>query len=114
NGRRPAETTPGRSMDRVTDSQVPTVEAVRTALGGVLDPEIHRPITDLGMVKDIQVQPDGLVEVTVYLTIAACPLRDRITGDVTAAESRVPGVNEVRVALDVMSEQQRVELRRTL
>src|SRR2546430_11128943 len=98
-------------MDHVTTL---TVEAVRTALARVLDPEIHRPITDLGMVKDIQLQPDGRVEVGVYLTIAACPLRDRITTDVTAAVSAVPGVTEVRVALDVMSDQQRADLRRSL
>jgi ATP-binding protein involved in chromosome partitioning len=101
-------------MDRVTDSQAPTVEGVRSALAGVLDPEIHRPITDLGMVKDVRVQPDGRVEVAVYLTIAACPLRDRITTDVTTAVSAVPGVTGVRVELDVMSDQQRAELRKSL
>jgi ATP-binding protein involved in chromosome partitioning len=101
-------------MDRVTNSQAPTVEAVRTALAGVLDPEIHRPITDLGMVKDVRVQPDGRVEVAVYLTIAACPLRDRITTDVTTAVAAVAGVSSVRVELDVMSDQQRADLRKNL
>jgi ATP-binding protein involved in chromosome partitioning len=101
-------------MDRVTNSQAPTVEAVRTALAGVLDPEIHRPITDLGMVKDVRVQPDGRVEVAVYLTIAACPLRDRITTDVTTAVAAVAGVSGVRVELDVMSDQQRADLRKNL
>jgi ATP-binding protein involved in chromosome partitioning len=97
----------------VTDTQT-SVEAVRAALSGVRDPEIQRPITDLGMVKDVRVQPDGSVDVAVYLTIAACPLRDRITTDVTAAVSAVPGVTAVRVELDVMSDQQRLELRKAL
>jgi ATP-binding protein involved in chromosome partitioning len=80
----------------------------------VLDPEINKPITDLGMVKDIRVGADGSVDVGVYLTIAACPLRDRITRDVTAAVSALPGVRAVRVELDVMSDEQRLELRKSL
>jgi ATP-binding protein involved in chromosome partitioning len=103
-----------RSMDCVTTSQAPSIDTVRTALSGVHDPEIHRPITDLGMVKDIQVQPDGRVDVGIYLTVAACPLRDRITSDVTTAVSAVPGVTGVRVGLDVMNDEQRKVLRRSL
>ncbi|MGP7998084.1 MAG: Mrp/NBP35 family ATP-binding protein [Streptosporangiaceae bacterium] len=88
----------------------PTAEQVTQALGTVQDPEIHRPITELGMVKGIDVDPAGLVRVDIYLTVAGCPLRDRITQDVTAAVTRLPGVSGVRVELDVMSEQQRQEL----
>src|SRR6516164_11534130 len=88
----------------------PTAEQVTTALAGVLDPEIRRPITDLGMVKSVDVGPDGKVRVEVYLTVAACPLRDTITNDVTAAVAAVPGVSGVAVHLDVMSDEQRREL----
>ena len=94
--------------------QVPSTEAVRTALAGVQDPEIHRPITDLGMVKDVTVHPDGRVDVAVYLTVAGCPLRDKITRDVTAAVSALPGVTSVDVELDVMSDAQRTALRKSL
>ncbi|MBM7772060.1 ATP-binding protein involved in chromosome partitioning [Actinokineospora baliensis] len=97
-----------------TTQQVPEVEAVRKALAGVQDPEIHRPITDLGMVKDIAVHPDGRVEVAVYLTVAGCPLRDKITKDVTAAVAALPGVASVAVELDVMDDAQRTALRKTL
>ncbi|PPK70128.1 Mrp/NBP35 family ATP-binding protein [Actinokineospora auranticolor] len=97
-----------------TTEQVPGVEAVRKALAGVQDPEIHKPITDLGMVKDIAVHPDGLVEVAVYLTVAGCPLRDKITRDVTAAVAALPGVRTVTVTLDVMNDEQRTTLRKTL
>jgi ATP-binding protein involved in chromosome partitioning len=93
---------------------IPTVEAVRKALAGVQDPEIHRPITDLGMVKDVTVHPDGLVDVGVYLTVAGCPLRDKITRDVTEAVSALEGVREVRVALDVMNDEQRTAMRKSL
>ncbi|MQA10438.1 MAG: P-loop NTPase [Pseudonocardiaceae bacterium] len=96
------------------DQQVPSADAVRTALAGVEDPEIHKPITELGMVKDISVGADGHVKVEVYLTIAGCPLREKITSDVTEAVTALDGVREVSVELDVMSEEQRAELRRSL
>ncbi|MCX5425538.1 Mrp/NBP35 family ATP-binding protein [Streptomyces sp. NBC_00078] len=92
----------------------PTVEAVRQALDGVLDPEIQRPVTDLGMVKEITVGTDRTVTVGIYLTVSGCPLRERITADTTAAVSALPGVGAVRVELDVMSDEQRTELRRSL
>ncbi|MDR0345673.1 MAG: Mrp/NBP35 family ATP-binding protein [Nocardiopsaceae bacterium] len=92
----------------------PSAEQVTTALSSVLDPEIHRPITDLGMVKNVEVAGDGAVLVEVYLTIAGCPLRDTITRDVTAAVSKLPGVSQVKVDLDVMSEEQRKELQTKL
>jgi ATP-binding protein involved in chromosome partitioning len=97
-----------------TTDQGPSVAQVRAALATVQDPEIHRPITDLGMVKDVSVQPDGTVDVAIYLTVAGCPLREKITADTTAAVSAVPGVREVRVTLDVMNDQQRTDLRKSL
>jgi len=88
----------------------PSTEQVTRALDGVADPEIHRPITDLGMVKNVDVRPDGTVRVDVWLTVAGCPLRDTITRDVTAAVARLGGVTRVQVELDVMSEEQRKAL----
>jgi len=92
----------------------PSAEQVTKALDGVQDPEIHRPITDLGMVKNVDVAADGAVLVEVYLTVAACPLRDTIVRDVTAAVGKLPGVRSVRVELDVMSEEQRKALQTSL
>jgi ATP-binding protein involved in chromosome partitioning len=80
------------------------------ALDGVKDPEIHRPITDLGMVKNTEIRPDGTVRVDVWLTVAGCPLRDTITRDVSAAVGGLKGVTGVQVELDVMSEEQRKTL----
>jgi ATP-binding protein involved in chromosome partitioning len=85
----------------------PTVEQVTKALGGVLDPEIRRPITELGMVKNVEIGPDAAVRVEVWLTVAGCPMRDTITREVTAAVTKLPGVASVRVDLDVMSDEQR-------
>ena len=97
-----------------TTEAAPSVDAVRSALDGVDDPEIHRPITELGMVKDVTVSPDGSVDVAVWLTVAGCPMRETITSRVTEAVSGVPGVRTVRVELDVMSDTQRTALRRRL
>jgi ATP-binding protein involved in chromosome partitioning len=85
----------------------PTTEQVNEALSRVNDPEIHRPITELGMVKGVEVSPDGAVQVDVWLTVAGCPMRETITREVTAAVSKLPGVTGVQVGLDVMSEEQR-------
>jgi ATP-binding protein involved in chromosome partitioning len=93
---------------------LPTVDEVQTALAGVNDPEIKRPITELGMVKSVDVADDGRVTVEVYLTVAGCPMKDTITREVTAAVGRLDGVADVSVALDVMSEEQRKELQTTL
>src|SRR5215831_16019849 len=91
-----------------------TIDQVTEALAGVSDPEIRRPITELGMVKNVDVAADGTVRVEVWLTVAGCPLRDTITRDVTAAVSKLPGVSRVRVGLDVMSEEQRRSLQTNL
>lgn len=92
----------------------PTVEQVNSELKTVQDPEIHRPITDLGMVKDVDIAADGVVRVSVYLTVSGCPMKDTIKRDVSAAVSRLPGVSGVEVDLDVMSDEQRQELQRKL
>ncbi|MBO0849454.1 MAG: Mrp/NBP35 family ATP-binding protein [Pseudonocardia sp.] len=89
-------------------------DAVRAALARVQDPEIHRPITDLGMVKDVSIADDGTVAVAVYLTVAGCPMRETITQRVRSAVGEVPGVRAIEVELDVMSDEQRAELRRSL
>ncbi|MCG2800190.1 MAG: Mrp/NBP35 family ATP-binding protein [Cellulomonas sp.] len=89
------------------------LDDVRTALTGVLDPEIHRPITELGMLRSVE-ETDGLVVVGVDLTVAGCPLKDTLTHDVTAAVTAVAGVREVRVDLGVMNAEQRTALRTQL
>jgi ATP-binding protein involved in chromosome partitioning len=92
----------------------PLVAQIRAALHRVDDPEIRRPITDLGMVDDIEVDVAGRVRVRILLTVAGCPLRDTLNRDVTAAVLAVPGVSAVNVELDVMSDEQRAALRELL
>ncbi len=90
------------------------VSAVRTALSGVIDPEIRRPITDLGMVESVSVDDSGVAAVTVLLTIAGCPLSNTIESDVTTAVSAVEGVSGVQVTLGTMSDEQRAALKKQL
>ncbi len=92
----------------------PTLEdAIQTALATVDDPEIHRPITELGMVKGFTVS-DGRVNVELLLTVAGCPLRDKLNNDITAAVTKIPGISSVTIDFGVMSEEQRKALQTTL
>ncbi|GIF70660.1 Mrp/NBP35 family ATP-binding protein [Asanoa siamensis] len=89
-------------------------EAVQAALATVDDPEIRRPITDLGMVKSFTIDEDGLVRVELLLTVAGCPLRDKLNNDITSAVSAVPGVSGVVIDFGVMSTEQRQDLQTRL
>ena len=88
--------------------------AVHSALAQVIDPEIRRPITELGMVESVAADENGVVAVTVLLTIAGCPLANTIEADVNQAVAAVPGVTEVRLTLGTMSDEQRAELKKQL
>src|SRR5690606_17766129 len=88
--------------------------AVRAALAKVIDPELRKPITELGMVKSVTVGSDSAVHVDVYLTTSACPKKTEIADAVRAAVTDVPGTGAVTVGLDVMDDEQRAELRKKL
>ncbi|KUM37423.1 Mrp/NBP35 family ATP-binding protein [Arthrobacter sp. EPSL27] len=89
-------------------------EAIHRALGEVIDPELRRPITELGMLRDFSVDTDGHVTVEVLLTVAACPMRGVISSDVKAALAPIRGVSKVSVVLDVMTTEQRTALKEQL
>ena len=88
-------------------STPPTPDDVRNVLNGVLDPELHASIVELGMVHDVAVDPDGDVLVKVPLTTAGCPLRGQIGTDVRSKVAGLPGVREVRVEYDEMTQAER-------
>jgi len=92
----------------------PTLEdAIQAALATVDDPEIRRPITDLGMVKGFTVANEQ-VKVELLLTVAGCPLRDKLTSDITAALTKIPGITSVSIDFGVMTDEQRKALQTTL
>lgn len=92
----------------------PSEPALLAALATVVDPELRRPITELGMVESVEALDGGRVRAVVRLTIAGCPLRETITKDATEALMKVDGVTDVSVDLTVMTAQQRVELKERL
>jgi ATP-binding protein involved in chromosome partitioning len=91
---------------RLMEVHVVNEQSVREALRDVLDPEIGKPIEDLGMLKGIEVDGSN-VRVFVLLTIPGCPLKDRIERDVTAAVLPIEGVQTVEVVLGEMTGEQR-------
>lgn len=90
-------------------SATATEQAVWRALDGVRDPEILRPITDLGMVRGVTVDDSGIASVGISLTIAGCPAAQRIEADTRAATLSAPGVTGAHIDVDVMSPAARAE-----
>ncbi|MCB1274190.1 MAG: Mrp/NBP35 family ATP-binding protein [Leucobacter sp.] len=82
-------------------------DAVRVALGRVNDPEVLRPITDLGMVDGIEVDADGVANVHLKLTIAGCPAARRIEADAQAAAESAEGITAARIDVGVMTPAER-------
>jgi len=93
---------------------VPSQDILLAALSKVIDPEIRKPVTELGMVESVEVDESGLAAVTILLTVSGCPLKETLTNDTTAALLTVDGVSNVKVTLGVMSDEQRAVLRTNL
>lgn len=89
-------------------------DAVMAALATVNDPEIHRPITELGMVDSVEIDENNIVRVKILLTIHGCPLQATIDHDVRAALQQVEGVNGLELEMGVMSDEQRAEMKKSL
>jgi ATP-binding protein involved in chromosome partitioning len=89
----------------VTEAQI--LEALRP----VQDPELHRSIVDLDMVREIRIERGGRVSVLIALTVAGCPLRAEITSRVTAAVQPLDGVKSVTVDMTVMTDEERAALK---
>jgi ATP-binding protein involved in chromosome partitioning len=87
----------------------PTRDAILAALAGVIDPELRRPVTELDMVRDIEVN-DGIVSLTIVLTIVGCPLRDSFEKQVEQVFEDVPGVRGFVLSFGVMTPEERSAL----
>lgn len=93
----------------MTATPTPTTEQIYDALAKVMDPEIGMPITELGMVKDVEIN-GGDVTVHVLLTVAGCPMKDRINRDISQAIQQVEGVTSLRVGMSAMNDEQRAKV----
>jgi ATP-binding protein involved in chromosome partitioning len=96
------------------DHMIPTTDQVRDSLRAVIDPELRRDIVELEMVRSIDVHPNGVVDVTVSLTTAGCPIRDHFQNGVSQAVRGLEGVTGVNISFDVLSEQEKSSLSRKL
>ena len=88
----------------------PDRDAILKALEQVIDPELRRPVTELEMVRDVLVEDDGRVSVTIALTVAGCPLRSSFEEQVGRFVGEVPDVTAVRLGFDVMTPQEKTAL----
>jgi ATP-binding protein involved in chromosome partitioning len=91
----------------------PLVDQIQSALSKVSDPELHRSITELGMVESVLVQGSKAI-VQILLTISGCPMRDRLDRDVRAAVSSVDGISSVDLTFGAMSEEQRSNVKKIM
>ena len=93
---------------------MPTDTEIRKALERVNDPELHKSIVELGMVRSIDIGDAGEVSITVSLTTAGCPIRNHFVEAVTREAQTVPGVTSVDVAFDVLSDTEKAALQKSL
>ncbi|MEL4504255.1 Mrp/NBP35 family ATP-binding protein [Luteococcus sp. H138] len=98
----------------MSDVENPLLGQIRAALHTVDDPEIHRPITELGMVDDVTIDDAGHALVKILLTVSGCPLKVTLQTEVTKAVMAVDGVSSVEVQLGVMNDEQRAALKQVL
>ncbi len=91
-----------------------TKEQVLKALQSVIDPELRRSIVELEMVRSIDISENGVVDVTVSLTTAGCPIRGHFQTSVAQAVSALEGVTHVNVYFDVLSDSEKAALQQKL
>jgi ATP-binding protein involved in chromosome partitioning len=90
-----------------------TLELVNAALATVQDPELHRALPELGMVKSAEVK-GGIAVLEILLTISGCPMKDRLQRDIEAAVGSVEGISGVEITFGVMDEEQRANIKKLL
>jgi ATP-binding protein involved in chromosome partitioning len=90
-----------------------TVELINTALGTVIDPELHKPLPELGMVESVDFT-DGVAKIGILLTIVGCPMKDRLHSDITKSLANISEVKNVEINFGVMNEEQRNSVKKLI
>ena len=90
-----------------------TNDLIRKALGNVIDPELHKPLPDLGMVESVDFSA-GVAKIGILLTIVGCPMKDRLKADITKALSEIEEVKSIEVIFGVMNEEQRNNVKKLI
>ena len=88
-------------------------ERIHQALQGVSDPELHRPLPELGMVKSVEFKK-GIAQITILLTISGCPMRDRLEKDISDALEPIAEVTSLDLIFGVMNDEERNNVKRLL
>jgi ATP-binding protein involved in chromosome partitioning len=89
------------------------IDQINSELSKVNDPELHKPVTELGMVESVTFN-DGLVNLKLLLTIVGCPMKDRLQSDITKALDQISEVKKVEIEFGVMSEEQRNNVKKII
>jgi ATP-binding protein involved in chromosome partitioning len=90
-----------------------SIDEVSAALSRVIDPELRRPLTELGMVKYINIS-GSQADIGIYLTIAGCPMKDRLQEDISKAVVGIADIKSITIKFDVMSDEQRNEIKKII
>lgn len=90
-----------------------TIELINTALGTVIDPELHKPLPELGMVESVDFT-DGVAKIGILLTIVGCPMKDRLHSDITKSLANISEVKTVEINFGVMNEEQRNNVKKLI
>jgi ATP-binding protein involved in chromosome partitioning len=90
-----------------------TVALINTALGTVIDPELHKPLPELGMVESVNFT-DGVAKIGILLTIVGCPMKDRLHSDITKSLANISEVKSVEINFGVMNEEQRNNVKKLI
>jgi len=90
-----------------------TVELINTALSTVIDPELHKPLPELGMVESVNFA-DGIAKIGILLTIVGCPMKDRLHSDITKSLANISEIKTVEINFGVMNEEQRNNVKKLI
>ena len=90
-----------------------TNDLIRKALGNVIDPELHKPLPELGMVESVDFSA-GVAKIGILLTIVGCPMKDRLKADITKALSEIEEIKSIEVIFGVMNEEQRSNVKKLI
>ncbi len=86
---------------------------IHAVLARIQDPELHRPLPELGMIESVRFE-NGVAELVIKLTISGCPMRDRLHSDITEAVSVIEGINSVAIVFSVMNDEEREAVKKLL
>jgi len=90
-----------------------TIESINSALGTVIDPELHKPLPELGMVESVEFE-SGIAKIGILLTIVGCPMKDRLHADITKSLSEISEIKSVEIKFGVMNEEQRNNVKKLI